>query len=80
MFNYLDLSVQSPQASEGFAAKLSSMKAGNWSIEVMAKARADSFYNPMTGRLEAGGFNNNYSRLLGDQRSRAGVWDYKRRI
>jgi hypothetical protein len=80
MFNYLDLSVQSPKAAQGFAAKLSSMKAGNWSIEVMAKARADSFYNPMTGRLEAGGFNNNYSRLLGDQRSRAGVWDYKRRI
>ena len=80
MFNYLDLSVQSPQASIGFAAKLSSMKAGNWSIEAMAKARADSFYNPMTGRLEASGFNNNYSRLLGDQRSRAGVWDYKRRI
>ena len=80
MFNYLDLSVQSPLAAQGFAAKLSSMKAGNWSIEVMAKARADSFYNPVTGRLEAGGFNNNYSRLLGDQRSRAGVWDYKRRI
>ena len=80
MFNYLDLSVQSPLAAQGFAAKLSSMKAGKWSIEVMAKARADSFYNPMTGRLEAGGFNNNYSRLLGDQRSRAGVWDYKRRI
>ena len=80
MFNYLDLSVQAPRAADGFAAKLSSMKAGNWSIEVMAKARADSFYNPMTGRLEASGFNNNYSRLLGDQRSRAGVWDYKRRI
>ena len=80
MFNYLDLAVQAPRAADSFAAKLSSMKAGNWSIEVMAKARADSFYNPMTGRLEASGFGNNYSRLLGDQRSRAGVWDYKRRI
>ena len=80
MFNYLDLSVQAPLAADSFGAKLSSMKAGNWSIEVMAKARADSFYNPMTGRLEASGFKNNYSRLLGDQRSRAGVWDYKKRI
>ena len=80
MFNYLDLSVQAPKAADSFAAKLSSMKAGNWSIEVMAKARADSFFNPVTGRLEASGFNNNYSRLLSDQRSRAGVWDYKRRI
>ncbi len=80
MFNYLDLSVQAPKAADDFAGKLSLMKAGNWSIEVMAKARADSFFNPITGRLEAGGFDNNYSRLLGDQRSRAGVWDYKRRI
>ena len=80
MFNYLDLSVQSPQAANGFAAKLSAIKAGNWSIEAIAKARADSFFSPVTGRLEASGFNNNYSRLLGDQRSRAGVWDYKRRI
>lgn len=80
MFNYLDLSVQAaPQAAETFAGKISQMKAGNWSIEVIAKARADSFYNPVTGRLEASGFGNNYSALLADQRSRAGVWDYKRR-
>ena len=80
MFNYLDLSVQAPRAADTFAAKISTVKAGNWSIEVMAKARADSFFSPVTGRLEASGFNNNYSKLLGDQRSRAGVWDYKRRI
>lgn len=80
MFNYLDLSVQSPKAADDFAGKLSMMKAGNWSIEIMAKARADSFFVPGTNRLDAPGFNNSYSRLLGDQRSRAGVWDYKRRI
>lgn len=80
MFNYLDLAVQSPKAADSFAAKLSSMKAGGWSIEVIAKARADSFFSPVTGRLEASGFGNNYSKLLGDQRSRAGVWDYKKRI
>ncbi len=79
MFNYLDLSVQAPRAADSFAAKISTVKAGGWSIEVIAKARADSFYSPVTGRLEASGFGNNYSRLLGDQRSRAGVWDYKRR-
>ena len=79
MFNYLDLSVQAPRAADTFAAKISTVKAGDWSIEIIAKARADSFYSPVTGRLEASGFGNNYSRLLSDQRSRAGVWDYKRR-
>jgi hypothetical protein len=48
-------------------------------IEAIAKARADSFFNPATGRLEAGGFGNNYARLLADQRSRAGTFDYRRR-
>lgn len=80
MFNLLDLSVQSPAAARDFAGKLIQMKNAGWTIESIAKARADSFINPQTGRLEAGGFGNSYSRLFKDQRSRAGVYDYRRRI
>ena len=80
MFNLIDLEVQSPQAARDFAGKLPQMKAGNWTVEAIAKARADSFINPQTGRLEASGFGNSYQRLMKDQRSRAGVYDYRRRM
>jgi hypothetical protein len=80
MFNMLDLEVQSPAAARDFAGKLPQMKASGWTIEAIAKARADSFINPQTGRLEASGFGNSYQRLIQDQRSRAGVYDYRRRM
>ena len=80
MFNLIDLEVQSPLAAQGFAGKLPQMKAGGWTVEAIAKARADSYINPETGRLEASGFGNSYQRLMKDQRSRAGVYDYRRRM
>jgi hypothetical protein len=80
LFNVLDLTVQSPLAAQGFMQKLPQIVRAGVSIEAIAKARADSFFNPSTGRLEAGGFGNSYNRLLADQRSRSGVWDYKRRL
>ena len=80
MFNLIDLEVQSPAAAQGFAGKLPQMKAGGWTVEAIAKARADSYINPETGRLEASGFGNSYQRLMKDQRSRAGVYDYRRRM
>ena len=80
MFNILDLTVQSPQAAEGFVSRLVQMRDNNWTIESIAKARSDSFINPQTGRLEAGGFGNSYQRLFTDQRQRAGVYDYRRRL
>jgi len=76
MFNRLDLEVQSPAA----AADLFRNLTGDYSIEGIAKARADSFINPATGQLEAGGFGGSYNRLFTDQRSRAGAFDYKRRF
>lgn len=76
MFNRLDLEVQSPEA----AADLFRNLKGDYSIEGIAKARADSFINPATGQLEAGGFGGSYNRLFTDQRSRAGTFDYKRRF
>ena len=76
MFNRLDLEVQSPAA----AADLFRNLTGDYSIEGIAKARADSFINPATGQLEAGGFGGSYNRLFTDQRSRAGTYDYKRRF
>lgn len=80
MFNVLDLSVQAPAAVADFVRKLPNVIAQGATIEAIAKARADSFINPATGRLQAGGFGNNYSRLFADQRSRAGAFDYKRRF
>ena len=80
MFNILDMSVQSPLASEGFLRKLSQLRRQNFTVEAIAKARADSYFNPQTGRLEANGFNNDYKLLFKDQRSRAGVFDYRSRL
>ena len=80
MFNILDLRVQAPAAVQTFISKLPQVMKQGLTIEAIAKARADSFFNPRTGGLEAGGFGNDYSKLFADQRSRAGVYDYKRRF
>lgn len=79
LFNALDLAVQAPAALPDFLRRLPRIIQAGVTIEAIAKARADSFFNPATGRLEAGGFGNNYARLLADQRSRAGTFDYRRR-
>lgn len=79
LFNALDLAVQAPAALPDFLKRLPRVIQAGVTIEAIAKARADSFFNPATGRLEAGGFGNNYARLLADQRSRAGTFDYRRR-
>lgn len=83
LFNILDLSVQSGMNSGAipdFIKKLPQVIQQGATIEAIAKARADSYFIPGTGRLDAPGFQNNYSRLLSDQRSRAGAFDYKRRF
>ena len=80
MYNILDLEVQSPAAARDFIYKLGLVKRGGVSIEAIAKQRAESFRNPQTGRLDAPGFGNNYTRLLKDQRARAGSYDYKARL
>jgi len=80
MFNILDLTVQAPAAVPDFVAQVPKMMRGGLSVESIAKARADSFYSPRSGRLDAPGFGNNYSRLFSDQRSRAGVWDLRSRL
>ena len=79
MFNILDLNVQAPAAVRDFVQKLPQIISGGLTVEAIAKARADSFFTP-SGRLDAPGFNNSYQRLYSDQRSRAGVWDYRRRL
>lgn len=79
LFNALDLAVQAPAALPDFLKRLPRVIQAGITIEAIAKARADSFFNPATGRLEASGFGNNYARLLADQRSRAGTFDYRRR-
>lgn len=78
MFNVLDLSVQSPLALQTFVTKIPQIVRGNLTVESIAKARADSFFVPGTNRLDTKF--KNYSALYADQRSRAGVWDYRRRL
>ena len=79
MFNILDLRVQAPSAVPGFVAAVPQMLAGGMTIEAIARARANAYYMP-SGWLNAPGFGNNFTRLFKDQRSRAGVWDYRKRI
>jgi hypothetical protein len=79
LFNVLDLTVQAdPAAVSDFIAKLPGVVRQGATIEAIAKARSDSFYNPATGKLDTGF--RSYNALFQDQRSRAGVWDYRRRI
>ena len=78
MFNLLDLRVQSPLAFQGLVIKIPQIISQGTTIESIAKARADSFFDPSTGRLDTNF--KSYSDLYADQRSRSGVWDYRRRI
>jgi hypothetical protein len=78
LFNVLDLNVQAPAAVGDFIRKIPQILQQGASIEAIAKARADSYYNPRTGRLDTSF--KSYNALFQDQRSRAGVWDYRRRI
>lgn len=77
MFNILDLKVQAPAAVPDFIRKLPGVVRAGATIEAIAKARADSFINPATGRLDT--TFRSYTALLRDQRSRAGTFDYSRR-
>ena len=77
MFNALDLSVQAPAAVQGFLMNLRKVSQQGWSVEALAKARADAFYR-YDGTLDTSF--PNYQALFRDQRSRAGVWDYRRRL
>ena len=80
MFNVMDLRVQAPAAVGDFIKRIPQLIKQGLTIEAIAKARADSFFIPGTNRLDAPGFGNSYSRLFADQRSRAGTFDYKRRV
>ena len=80
MFNVMDLRVQAPAAVGDFIKQIPQLIKQALTIEAIAKARADSFFIPGTNRLDAPGFGNSYSRLFADQRSRAGTFDYKRRV
>ena len=78
MFNYLDLHVQSPAAARDFLRKIpEAIKAGG-QIEAFAKIRADSYRDPVSGRLYTSFAS--YGDLLRDQRSRAGAFDYRKRL
>ena len=81
MFNIADLAVQAPAALSDFIKKLPSLASKGFSVDAIAKARADSYYDPADGKWkfdkEAFG---NYSGLLADQRRRAYAWEYKKSL
>jgi hypothetical protein len=77
LFNLQDLAVQAPLAANGLIAQIPKLIRQGVTVENIAVARAKSFYNPSNGRWEG---TRPYSWMLRDQRSRAGTWDYKRRI
>ena len=81
LFNLRDAYVQSPAsvtASGGLLDRLPEIMQGGATVEAIARARANSYINPRTKRLDTNF--RSYAALLKDQRSRAGTWDYKRRI
>ena len=76
MFSALDLKVQAPKALPGFLLNISISR--DFTLEGIAKARADAFFDPATGRLDT--TFPSYNILLRDQRSRAGALQFRRRI
>ena len=76
MFNALDLRVQAPAALPGFLQNINASK--EFTLEGIAKARADAFFSPTTGRLDT--TFSSYNVLLRDQRSRAGALQFRRRV
>jgi len=72
MFNILDLTVQAPAAVDDFVnVGLRNLAGLPLTKENVGDARAYAFYNPRTGQLEAGGFDNDFERLRADQRARS---------
>ena len=78
MFNYLDLHIQAPVAARDFLRKIPEAIQAGGQIEHFAKIRADSFRDPVSGILYTSF--SSYGDLLRDQRSRAGVFDYRKRL
>ena len=79
LFNILDLTVQAPAAVPDFVKQIPQLITQGITPQSIGRARANAFFNPRTGKLEASGFGNNFQRLLRDQVSRAGTFRLKRR-
>lgn len=88
MFNCLDLMIQAPRAYSGkgsFLEKLPEIVRQGVTTEAIAVARAKSFRNPRTGKLEASALfgsspQQRYDGLLRNQRKRAMTFDYRRKV
>ena len=87
MFNIADLEVQAPATVRDFVQKIPALLKQGLSMKTIGEARAQTFFNPQTGRLEAAGFRTNasetddvvYNRLLRDQEARAMTFQLLRR-
>ncbi|MBO9998095.1 MAG: S-layer homology domain-containing protein [Cyanobacteria bacterium SID2] len=73
----IDLANQAPLAAQHYLANLQQLKArGFTGMEAILEARAYSYINPATGRLEASGFSNNWAWLRYDQARRLAAIRY----
>lgn len=87
MFNIADLEVQAPATVRDFVKRIPALLKQGLSMKTIGEARAQTFFNPRTGKLEASGFRRNvnetddvvYSRLLRDQEARAMTFQLLRR-
>jgi hypothetical protein len=81
MFNIIDMADEAPSLVQSFVQKLPGAVKEGATIEALAKARADSFLDEVTGQWM---FNRSvfrgYADLLADQRLRAGAFDYQGKI
>lgn len=66
-----DLNVQAPAAVPDFIKKIPEILKAGVTRESIAKARADSYFHPRTGKLHASGFGNDYNTLYADQLRRS---------
>ncbi|MDC0835868.1 S-layer homology domain-containing protein [Geitlerinema sp. CS-897] len=73
----IDLANQAPLAAQHYLANLQQLKArGFTGMDAILEARAYSYINPATGRLEASGFRNNWAWLRYDQARRLAAIQY----
>lgn len=75
MYNIVETHQMSPMVGQAFVEKLPELK--DFSLEGIARARADSFQDEDGSWMFDTSVVKDYNELLADQRRRAAGWDFK---